>query len=126
MANVLRGSTAQTTDAPAEATLERARSVATLLDESVRIPILGYRVGLDPILGVAPISGDVVAAVVSLYIVYAGVQIGVPKRKLAWMLGRIGVDLAVGSIPVVGTLVDAVWKNNKRNVAVIESHVESA
>ncbi|ELZ19926.1 hypothetical protein C475_21549 [Halosimplex carlsbadense 2-9-1] len=126
MANVLRGSTTQTTDAPEAAPLERARSVATLLDESVRVPVVGYRVGLDPLLGIAPISGDVIAAVVSLYIVYAGVRIGVPKRKLVWMLGRVGVDLAVGSIPIVGTLVDAVWKNNKRNVAVIESHVESA
>lgn len=126
MANVLRGSDSQTTDSADEATLERARSVATLLDESVRIPVVGYRVGLDPLLGIAPVSGDAAAAAVSLYIVYAGVQVGVPKRKVLWMLGRIGVDLTVGSIPVVGTLVDAVWKNNKRNVAVIESHVESA
>jgi hypothetical protein len=126
MVNVLGGSASQTTDSPDEATLERARSMATLLDESIRIPVIGYRIGLDPLLGIAPVSGDVAAAVVSLYIVYAGAQAGVPKRKLVWMLGRIGVDLAVGSIPVVGTLVDAVWKNNKRNVAVIESHVESA
>jgi len=113
------------TTADHEPTLERARTTATLLDESVEIPVVGYRVGLDPLLGIVPVSGDVVAAVASLYIVYAAIALGVPKRKVAWMVGRIGVDLVVGAIPVVGTLVDAVWKNNTRNLEVIESHVES-
>ncbi|WP_436930890.1 DUF4112 domain-containing protein [Halosimplex halobium] len=114
-----------TADAAEEATLERARAVATLLDESVRIPVVGYRVGLDPILGIVPFSGDLVAAAASLYVVYAAVAVGVPKRTTAVMLGRIGVDLAVGSIPVLGTLVDAVWKSNLRNVEAIEAHLES-
>jgi len=114
------------TAAANRATLERARTTATLLDESVRIPKIGYRVGLDPLVGIAPVSGDVLAAVASLYIVYAALVLGVPKRQIAWMVVRIGVDLTVGAIPVVGTLADAAWKNNVRNVAVIESHVESA
>ncbi|WP_135366530.1 DUF4112 domain-containing protein [Halosimplex halophilum] len=126
MASAIPKSGSAVTGAADEATIERARAVATLLDESVRIPVVGYRVGLDPILGIVPFSGDLVAAVASLYVVYAAVAVGVPKRTVAVMLGRIGVDLAVGSIPVLGTLVDAAWKSNVRNVEAIEAHVGSA
>ncbi|MFB6141589.1 MAG: DUF4112 domain-containing protein [Halosimplex sp.] len=105
------------------AALERARTVATLTDDAFRVPGTSVRFGLDPILGIAPVSGDLVAAAVSLYVVFKGVQIGVPTRSVLAMLGRVAVDLAVGSIPVLGTLLDAAWKANERNVQVIEAHV---
>lgn len=107
-----------------EAIIERARLVATALDDAVEIPGTGFRIGLDPILGIAPVSGDLVAALCSLYVVVAGVRVGVPPKKVAGMLGRLGVELVVGSVPVLGTVVDAFWKVNKRNVAVIEDHVQ--
>jgi hypothetical protein len=33
------------------------------------------------------------------------------------MLANITIDVAGGSIPYVGTVIDALWKANKRNVA---------
>lgn len=68
-------------------------------------------------------SGDFVAALASLYIVFKAVEIGVPARHVVAMLARILVEFVVGSIPVLGTLVDAGWKINLRNVAVMEAHV---
>lgn len=105
------------------AALERAKTVAHLLDESIRVPVVGYRVGLDPLLGVLPVAGDAVAAVASLYVVVVGARLGVPRRALVTMLALIGLDYVAGSVPVVGTLVDAVLKVNERNVAVVEAHV---
>ena len=113
-----------TGDTDEEATLARARSIAHLLDEAVTVPGTGFRVGIDPILGVAPVSGDLVAAVASLYIVFKAVEVGVPARSIAAMLGRVAVEFALGSVPVLGTLLDAGWKVNKRNVAVMEAHVD--
>lgn len=104
--------------------LERARTVGFLLDESIRIPVIGYRIGIDPILGILPLSGDFVAALGSLYIVLQGIRIGLPRREIATMIGLVGVEFALGSIPVIGTLLDAVWKVNERNVGVLEAHVE--
>lgn len=108
------------------AALERAKTVARLLDGAFRVPVVNYRVGLDPILGVLPVAGDAVAAVASLYVVVVGARLGVPPRALATMLALIGLDYVVGSVPVVGTLVDAVLKVNERNVAVVEDHVADA
>lgn len=103
--------------------LERARVVADLLDEAITVPVIGYKIGLDPVLGILPVAGDSVAAVASLYVVFVGFRLGVPALSLAKMVAYVGVDFFLGSTPVVGVLVDAVLKVNQRNVATIESHV---
>jgi hypothetical protein len=95
--------------------LVRIRRVARLLDDSVGVPLTRYRVGLDALLGLLPVAGDALTAVLSLYIVVEAARLGVSKRTLARMLGNVGLDFAVGSVPVVGDLFDAVWKANRRN-----------
>ncbi|PSQ24167.1 DUF4112 domain-containing protein [Halobacteriales archaeon QS_9_67_15] len=124
MAMITDSEQSPTGDRDEQAALARARSTAHLLDEAVTVPGTGLRVGIDPILGVAPVSGDLVAAVASLYIVFKAVEVGVPARSIAAMLGRVAVEFALGSVPVLGTLLDAGWKVNKRNVAVMEAHVD--
>lgn len=106
-----------------EGSVERARTVAHLLDESLRIPGTGFRIGLDPIVGLLPVAGDTVAAVASLYIVFVGFSVGLPKRSLAKMLGFVAADYLLGSVPVLGSGVDAVLKVNRRNLATIEAFV---
>lgn len=105
--------------------LARARAVATLLDESVTVPGIGYKIGLDPILGVIPYVGDAVGSIGSLYIVFVGFRLGASTRTLAKMLAYVAIDFLLGSVPVLGFLVDAVLKVNRRNVATIESVVDA-
>jgi hypothetical protein len=91
--------------------------VRRLLDESVRVPGTEFRVGLDPLLSALPGNvGDAVGAGFSLYIVLESARLGVPLTTLLRMLANVAVDVAVGSVPVVGVLFDAVWKANARNV----------
>ncbi|WP_224449990.1 DUF4112 domain-containing protein [Haloprofundus salilacus] len=108
-----------------EPALKRIRAVATFLDESVRVPGIGYRIGADPILGVLPVAGDLVSAGLSVYIVAEAANLGVPLNKLLRMIANVTVDTVVGSIPVLGTLFDAVWKANVKNVEMVEDHLES-
>lgn len=110
-------------DPETRARVDRARSVARLLDEAVEIPGTSFRVGIDPILGVAPVSGDALAAVGSLYVVYQGMQAGVPRAVIGRMLLSIAAEFVVGSVPLLGTLVDAGWKVNVTNVERIERHL---
>jgi len=104
----------------------RVRALSRLLDEAVEIPVLNYRVGLDPILGILPVGGDAVAAAVSLYIVAEGARMGASEGTVMKMVFNVLVDAVVGSIPVLGTLVDAVWKANERNVALLEAEFGDA
>lgn len=116
--------TEQGLDAAERRALDRARSVARLLDDAFRVPGTRFRVGLDPILGVAPVSGDAIAALGALYIVFTGVKLGVPRSVTLRMLGYVLLDVAAGSVPVLGTLVDATLKANRRNVALLESTLD--
>jgi len=99
-----------------EAAVTRIRTVAYVLDRSVRVPGTNFRVGLDPILGVLPVAGDIVAAGLSLYIVLESARLGVSRPTLLRMLVNIAVDAAGGSIPFAGDLFDTMWKANERNV----------
>lgn len=100
--------------------MERVRTISTLLDEAFEIPVIDYKVGLDPIMGILPVGGDTVSAAVSLYLVGEAARMGASRDVLLKMLINIGVDTVVGSIPGIGTLFDAVFKANKRNVAILE------
>ncbi|WP_311173796.1 DUF4112 domain-containing protein [Halobellus ordinarius] len=98
------------------AALKRMETVAYVLDESVRVPGIGVRIGVDPILGALPVAGDVVSGAFSLYIVAESAYLGVSFTTLVKMLANLTIDVAGGSIPFVGTVFDAFWKANKRNV----------
>jgi hypothetical protein len=105
------------------AALGRIRAVAHLLDESVRVPGTSFRIGIDPIIGLLPIAGDLATAVCSLYIVAEAVRLGIPKRTVVRLLANIAVDAALGSVPVVGDLFDAYWKANVKNAELIATAV---
>ncbi|PCR89371.1 DUF4112 domain-containing protein [Natrinema ejinorense] len=99
-----------------EAAIKRMHVVARALDEGVRVPGTGFKIGLDPLVGILPGAGDAAAAAVSLYIVVESARMGVSRSTLVRMLANIGVDAVVGSVPLLGVLFDAVWKANKWNL----------
>lgn len=108
--------------------LERARTVeveASLdqlsrwMDGLFRIPGLGWRFGLDAVVGLIPGIGDTLTTLVSFYILAAGVRYRVPKITLLRMGFNIGIDYVLGSVPLVGDLFDAAWKSNQMNIELL-------
>lgn len=106
------------------AALDRVRTVSNLLDEAVTVPGTNYRVGLDPLLGILPVGGDAVAAVLSLYPIAEAYRFDAKKRTLAKMLALVAIDAVIGSIPLLGTVFDAVWKANVWNRRTFERHLD--
>jgi len=96
--------------------LERMDAIAYLLDDGIPVPGVGYRVGLDPVVGLLPVAGDTAMAVVSLGLVAQAALAGVSRRTLARMVLNVAVDAGAGSVPFVGDAVDAVWKANRKNL----------
>ena len=86
------------------------------MDDLFRVPVLGWRFGLDPLLGLIPGFGDTATSLVSFYILVNAVRYRVPKITLLRMGLNLGLDYAIGSLPVVGDLFDAWWKSNQRNL----------
>lgn len=101
----------------------RLRSISRLLDSSIRIPVLGYRIGLDPIIGLIPGVGDAVMLLPAGYLVFEAYRLGVPQRTLVRMGLNLGVETLFGAVPVVGDIFDATFKANTRNLYLLEQHV---
>lgn len=106
------------------AALSRIRTLSHVLDNAFRIPGTSIRVGLDPVVGLLPGVGDSVASLASLYIVYEGYRADVSRGTLAKMLALLGVDLVIGSVPILGSVFDAFWKANTWNTNMLESQFE--
>jgi hypothetical protein len=98
---------------------ESLERLSWLMDDLIRVPGLGWRFGLDAIVGLIPGFGDTVTSLVSFYILVAAVRYRVPKVTLLRMGMNIGIDYLVGSLPLVGDLFDAWWKSNQMNVALL-------
>jgi Domain of unknown function (DUF4112) len=105
--------------------LSRVRWLSYLLDERFRIPGTRYRIGLDGLLGVLPGVGDTIGTLLSAYILFEAIQLGIPRATLLRMVGNIALDTLVGAIPVVGDVFDVAWKANKKNVALLNAYIAS-
>ena len=101
----------------------RAKGLARVLDDLIRIPGTKIGIGLDPIIGLIPGVGDVAGGLVSTYILMVAARQGVPTSVLIRMLGNIAVDSLVGVVPVVGDLIDFGVKANRRNVDLLERYL---
>ncbi|WP_299334972.1 DUF4112 domain-containing protein [Haloplanus sp.] len=99
-----------------EAALHRMEAVAHALDESIRIPGTNASIGIDPILGLLPVVGDLASAGIALYIVVESANLGVSYTTLLRMIANISIDVVGGSVPHIGTVFDPFWKANKRNI----------
>ena len=107
------------------AALQRLRNLSHVLDNAIAIPGLGYRVGLDPLIGLLPGGGDLMAGLISIYVVAEAARMGVPAATLGRMGFNILTEVLVGTVPMLGDLFDVVWKANARNVDLLERHIRN-
>lgn len=90
------------------------------MDDLFRVPVLGWRFGLDALIGLIPGFGDTATSLVSFYILASAVRYRVPKITLLRMGFNIGIDYVVGSLPLAGDLLDAWWKSNHKNLDLLK------
>jgi hypothetical protein len=102
-----------------EVTEKSLDRLAWLMDDLFRVPVLGWRFGLDPLIGLIPGFGDTATSLVTFYILVNAVRYRVPKITLLRMGLNLAIDYVVGSLPVVGDLFDAWWKSNQKNMELI-------
>jgi hypothetical protein len=98
--------------------------LAKLMDSAITLPIVG-KVGLDAVLGLFPVVGDLAGTAVSLTLIARMLRYGPPSALVSKMLSNVLVDLVLGSIPLVGFFVDIWFKANERNAALMREHLSS-
>ena len=99
--------------------VQRLRWLAQLMDTALEVPGLGWRFGLDPVLGLVPGLGDALTTIVSAYIIAEGVRLGASRWTVARMIGNVAIDALIGTIPLLGDLFDAAFKSNVRNLRLL-------
>lgn len=105
------------------AKLERLRYLSNLWDNALGVPGTKLRVGIESIVGLLPVGGDLIGLLLSCYILFDAIQFDLPKTILLRMVANIIIDAIVGVVPFFGDLFDTAWKANTRNVDLLEAHL---
>lgn len=100
---------------------EQLDGLARVLDTRYAVPFTPFRIGLDGLVGLIPVVGDISTTALSLGIVAEGWKRGLRKRTLARMLANTGIDFAIGTVPLVGDLFDIAFSANIKNIALIKA-----
>ena len=105
---------------PSPVQIERELEVLSrLMDSQFRIPVLGWRFGLNAIIDLIPEIGDISTTIIALYVLVSAVRYRVPKISLLRMGVNIGIYFVGGLVPFMGDLFQAWWKPNLRNVSLL-------
>ena len=102
--------------------LDVMRKWARIFDSAFQIPGTNIRFGIDPILGFIPGIGDLASPLLSIFMVWHGFKLRVPKVVLARMVLNALIDAVAGVVPVAGDLFDFGWKATQWNLALLEKH----
>ena len=114
---------------PADQALQRQHlaqidKIARVMDRLVSLPVIGG-IGLDAVLGLIPVAGDVASLGASCVLIVRAAQLGAPRELLNRLVAIQCTDLLLGAVPVVGDLVDAGYRANQRSADLIHEWVNS-
>jgi hypothetical protein len=107
-----------------EQRIARIEALAKLLDVAFIVPGTNIRYGIDGIIGLIPVVGDIITTAISLWLVREARAIGAPWHLTARMLGNVALDGVVGIVPVVGDAFDVMFRANIRNVRMLRKWLD--
>lgn len=111
--------------AEVSARLEHLRQFRYWTEECIPLPGTNVRIGLEPVIGLIPVWGDLAGAFLSCYVPYEAYRMGAPPSLIAKMLAVILLDAVAGTIPIAGDILDAVLQSNSINVEMLEDALRS-
>ena len=103
---------------------KRVETLEMLLERSFVIPGINRPVGLDAIVGLVPVVDDVITATMGAYLIWEARNLGMSKWQIWRMVGNLGVDTALGAVPLVGDAFDFLFRSNTRNLKIIKKHLD--
>ncbi len=102
----------------------RIYGLEKLLERAFVIPGTRIPIGMDSIVGLIPVAGDVITGLMGLYLVWEARNVGASRWLQARMLANVGIDTAVGAIPIAGDLFDFLFKSNSKNLRLLKRHLD--
>jgi hypothetical protein len=102
----------------------RVEVMEQMMEGLIRVPVIGRKVGLDAVMGLVPVAGDIAAAAIGAWLVWEARNLGLGKWQLARMSGRVVFDTALGAVPLIGDAADFFYRSNTRNLQVIKRYLD--
>lgn len=103
-------------------TFRRWQRLVFWLEECIPIPLTKWRLGLDGLIGLVPVAGDVLMLLVSFALIFKAWRVQGGRQIIGKMLKNILLDVLIGLIPIIGDIADIHWKANKKNLALLLEH----
>jgi hypothetical protein len=98
----------------------RVEAMEGLLERAFPLPGTSRRIGLDSILGLVPVLGDVITAAMGAWLIWEAKNLGMSRFHLARMTGNVAFDTAIGFVPLLGDAVDFLFRSNTRNLRIVK------
>jgi hypothetical protein len=106
--------------------MDKHIAIASFMTENLenKFQVGRFKFGLDALFGLFPVFGDIIPALLSFYIVWIGIRLNLPEKKIQEMVRNIILDFVLGLIPVAGDVVDFIFKANVKNMRIIKEYRE--
>jgi hypothetical protein len=106
-----------------EEQLAQLEWIADLLDSRFVIPGTNIRFGLDGVIGLVPVAGDLISALISFYLISRASELGLSPWVKTRMVWNVTLDTVVGAVPILGDMFDVSFKSNRRNIALAKRYL---
>jgi hypothetical protein len=106
-----------------DAARRRLVKLTRLMDGLFEIPLVKRKFGLDPLIGLVPVIGDLIPAAIGLYLVFEARELGASRWLQARMVGNLLLDLLVGAVPVLGDFFDLMFRAHQRNLTLLQKEL---
>ena len=106
------------------ASVRRIEAMEQLLERMFVIPGINRPVGLDVLLNIVPVVGDVIGTAMGAWIVWEARNLGMSKWQMTRMAGNVGIDTLLGAVPFIGAIPDFFFRSNTRNLRIIRKHLD--
>jgi hypothetical protein len=102
----------------------RLEALAQLMDGAFILPGTNIRLGLDALVGLIPVAGDLISGLISSYLIWEARRLGAPSWLIARMIANTLLDTVVGAVPVLGDAFDVAFRANMKNMALLRRYIE--
>jgi hypothetical protein len=106
-----------------EESVARIEALAKLMDGAFVLPGTNIRLGLDAVIGLVPVAGDLIGGLISSYLIWEARRLGAPKWLIARMMANTLLDTTIGAIPVLGDAFDVMFRANMKNMGLLRRHM---
>ena len=101
----------------------RIQMMEQLTERSMTIPGIGFPIGMDAVIGLVPVLGDIFGVAMGTYIVWEARNLNMPAWHIMRMAGNVAFDGLIGFVPVVGDAFDFAFRSNSRNLRIVKNYL---